>query len=453
MKKTAIVSCYFQHNYGSMLQAYATQMALDKLGYENETIDILGFNGEIKKAKLLYFAKASLTSDILLSKLGMARNVLIKKFSNNQYAQLSKVRAEKFDEFSRKQFRLSPKYDSKAELGRKCKDNYSSVLVGSDQLWLPGNIAADYYTLNFVPETVNSIAYATSFGQSSLPKDSTKKAEVFLKKIKHIGVREESGQKLVKEIANRDVPVVCDPTLLFTGDEWMAIQQKEPIVKGKYILCYFLGNNPPHREFAKRLKEATGCKIIALTHLDEFVKSDEGYADETPYDIDPADFLNLIRNAEYVCTDSFHCSVFSILYKRQFFTFRRYNRNTKQSTNSRLDTLFHMAGITGRLLTGEENIADCLKIFNAIKDDFSYIEIAPEAAVAGAKEMKESVAPNEKRESFFKDANRMSGEELFNKYFPETFKVKAEHSIRLACYKLGIYSVAKKLYVRLTHKY
>lgn len=61
------------------------------------------------------------------------------------------------------------------------------------------------------------------------------------------------------------------------------------------------------------------------------------------------------------------------------------------------------------------------EIFNAIKDDFSYVEIAPEAAVAGAKEMKESVAPNEKRESFFKDANRMSGEELFNKYFPETF--------------------------------
>ena len=77
MKKTAIVSCYFQHNYGSMLQAYATQMALDKLGYENETIDISGFNGEIKKAKLLYFAKASLTSDILLSKLGMAKNVLL----------------------------------------------------------------------------------------------------------------------------------------------------------------------------------------------------------------------------------------------------------------------------------------------------------------------------------------------------------------------------------------
>lgn len=170
----------------------------------------------------------------------------------------------------------------------------------------------------------------------------------------------------MKKLAGRNVPVVCDPTLLFTGDEWMKIQKKEPIIKGKYILCYFLGNNPPHREFAEKLKKETGCKIVALTHLDEFVKSDEGYADETPYNIDPADFLNLIRNAEYVCTDSFHCSVFSILYKKEFYTFRRYNRNTRQSTNSRLDTLFKITGIEGRLLAGDEKIVDCLNI----KTDF-----------------------------------------------------------------------------------
>lgn len=362
MKKIAIVSCYFQHNYGSMLQAYATQMALDKLGYKNETVDISGFNREIKKAKMLYFAKASVTSDILFSKIGMAKNVLRRKLSKNVYAKNSRVRAQKFDEFSKKNFRLSESYGSKTELGMSCAEKYSAVLVGSDQLWLPGNIAADYYTLNFAPETVNTVAYATSFGQSRLPKDSAKKAKTFLKKIRHIGVREESGQKLIKDLVDRDVPIVCDPTLLFTGDEWMAIQKKEPIIKGRYILCYFLGNNPPHREFAKRLKETIGCRIVALTHLDEYVKSDEHYADETPYDIGPAEFLNLIRNAEFVCTDSFHCSAFSILYKRQFFTFRRYNRDTKQSTNSRLDTLFNITGIKGRLVTGNENISDCLKI-------------------------------------------------------------------------------------------
>lgn len=393
MKRIGIVSCYFQHNYGSMLQALATQMALDKLNYENETVDISGFNHEIKKAKLLYFAKASLTSDILLSKLGMAKNVLIKKFSKNEYAAMSRIRAEKFDDFSKKWFRKSPKYTSKKELGDSCKENYSSVLVGSDQLWLPGNIAADYYTLNFVPETVNTIAYATSFGQSSLPKDSARKAALFLKKIRHIGVREESGQKLVKELAGRDVPVVCDPTLLFTGEEWLSIQKDEPIVEDKYILCYFLGNNPPHREFAKRLRQATGCKIVALTHLDEFVKSDEGYADETPYNVDPADFLNLIRNATYVCTDSFHCSVFSMLYKKVYFTFRRYARKTKSSTNSRLDTLFRLAGVSGRILEGTEDIQKCLSMeidYDRVHQNFAKIREESYQYLQNALEDKES---------------------------------------------------------------
>lgn len=360
MKKVGIVSCYFQHNYGSMLQAYATQMVLDKLGYDNETIDVSGFKNEIRNAKIKYFIKASLTSDILVSKLGMAMNVVRKKLSKNEYGKLSKLRNEKFDDFYKKNFRLSETFVSKKELGERCKDKYSSVLVGSDQLWLPGNIAADYYTLNFVPEEVNSIAYATSFGQSTLPKDSSKKASVFLKKINHIGVREESGKDLVKQLADRDVSVVCDPTLLFTGDEWMSIQQEEAIVKKPYILCYFLGNNPPHREFAKRLKEETGCKIVALTHLDEFVKCDENYADETPYDVNPADFLNLIRNATYVCTDSFHCSVFSVLYKKKFFTFKRYERATKQSTNSRLDTLFGSLGINGRMMSGNADVKEAM---------------------------------------------------------------------------------------------
>ncbi len=360
-KKIGIVSCYFQHNYGSMLQAYATQLALDKLGYENETIDISGFNTEIKKAKIKYFVKASVTSDILLSKLGMATNAFIKKYFKNEYTSLTKMRMYKFDKFSQMYFRLSEKYSSKAELSEKCKEKYSAVLVGSDQLWLPGNIAADYYTLNFVPENVNSIAYATSFGQSELPDDSLKKAQIFLNKIKHISVREDSGQKIINSLTGRSVPVVCDPTLLFTGEEWMNIQQDNALINEPYIFCYFLGKNPLHREFAKQLRTETGYKIVALIHIDEHLKCDEGYADMAPYDIDPIDFLNLIRNAKYVCTDSFHCSAFSILYKKEFYTFRRYLRKTKQSTNSRLDTLFKMIGISRSILKGNEEVKQCIK--------------------------------------------------------------------------------------------
>ena len=93
------------------------------------------------------------------------------------------------------------------------------------------------------------------------------------------------------------------------------------------------------------------------------------------------------------------------------------------------------------------------KVFDAIKNDFSYIQVKPEDAVAGAKEIKESVAPNENRNKFFEDANRLDGEQLFRKYFPETFMVKAEHCFRLICYKLGIYAMVKKIYGQLTHKY
>lgn len=66
------------------------------------------------------------------------------------------------------------------------------------------------------------------------------------------------------------------------------------------------------------MQKRTGLKIVALQHLDEYIPSDEGFANETPYDVGPAEFLNYVRNSEYIFTDSFHCSVFSILYKRTF---------------------------------------------------------------------------------------------------------------------------------------
>lgn len=93
------------------------------------------------------------------------------------------------------------------------------------------------------------------------------------------------------------------------------------------------------------------------------------------------------------------------------------------------------------------------KVFEKVKCDFRYVEITPDQAVAGARELRESVKPNERRQAFFEDAHVMNGSELFRKYFPETLKVKAEHFVRIACYKLGIYSIAKKLYVRVTGKY
>ncbi|MCH5311504.1 MAG: polysaccharide pyruvyl transferase family protein [Prevotella sp.] len=360
MKKIALVTCYFQHNYGSQLQALATQMLFDKLGMENETIRIDGLKPEINRAKYGYFLSKIFDRNTVKDKMATVRKVVAKK-TNPTYAHNLAIRDGIFSDFANAQFRLSHPYSSKAELGSHANE-YSVFVVGSDQLWLPSNIAADYYTLNFVPDSIKKIAYATSFGVSSLPRKQAAAAKRFLKRLDAIFVREISGQKLVKGLADREAPIVCDPTLLFTAEEWNRKATADRRVQAPYILCYFLGNNPKQRQFARRLAETAGCRIVQLPNLDEYIKSDEGFADEPLYDVSPLDFVALVRDARYVLTDSFHCTVFSSLFGKLFFSFRRYSNDSKVSTNSRIYSLLDILGLQERLLDGGEDAGKCLQM-------------------------------------------------------------------------------------------
>jgi hypothetical protein len=344
IKKIALVTCYFQHNYGSQLQALATQMICDKLDWPNETICIDGFLSEINKAKYRYFLSRLLKMDTNTIKDKMATvRKMFAKMTNKDYAAKLRMRDNLFKQFAQERFRLSQRYNSKAELGKNTY-KYSAFIVGSDQLWLPSNITADYYTLNFVPNGagIRKIAYATSFGVSQLPTRQAQMARNFLPHFDSIMVREESGKKLVKQLTNRDVSIVCDPTLLFSAEEWATIIPTKRRIEEPYILCYFLGNNPKQRIWAKELAQITNLKIVQLPNLDEYIKSDEGFADYPLYDIDPLDFVSLIRDAEYVLTDSFHC--------------------TALSTNGRLYSLLKSIGLSDRMLTPEESVKDCLQM-------------------------------------------------------------------------------------------
>lgn len=364
IKKIALVTCYFQHNYGSQLQALATQMICDKLDWPNETICIDGFKSEIRNAKCRYFLSRFLKMDMntIKDKMATVRKGLAKS-TNKDYAAKLQTRDNLFNQFAQEKFRLSQRYNSKAELGNDA-NKYSAFIVGSDQLWLPSNITADYYTLNFVPNGtgIRKIAYATSFGVSQLPAKQAQMARKFLPLFDNIMVREESGKKLVKQLTNRDVPIVCDPTLLFQAEEWDAIIPKKRRINEPYILCYFLGNNPKQRTWAKELARITNLKIVQLPNLDEYIKSDEGFADYPLYDIDPLDFVSLIRDAEYVLTDSFHCTALSALHQKTFFCFRRYQDDGKVSTNGRLYSLLKSIGLSERMLTTNESVKDCLQM-------------------------------------------------------------------------------------------
>ena len=360
MKKVGIVSCYFQKNYGSMLQAYATQQVIEKLGYEAETVRIDGIAKEIRNAKLKYYMKQLTDWTVVKGKLGFVKRFFLKK-TDKEFKKNVTVRDSKFNEFKNTKYKLSPGYNSKKEIGSYCH-NYSSVLVGSDQLWLPSNIDADYYTLNFVPDDVNKIAYATSFGVSSLPERQWDFASKFLNRINYVSVREEGGQKIIKEVAHRNVSVVCDPTLLFTKDEWLRYFPDKRLYKDEYIFCYFLGNNPDQREFANKIRKMTGYKIISLLHMDEYIKSDISFPDYAPYNVGPEEFVNLIRHAELILTDSFHGTVFSVLNGKKFFTFRRFKEGSVLSTNSRMHSLFNLLDLHERFITADEDVQKALAL-------------------------------------------------------------------------------------------
>ena len=358
-KKVGIVSCYFKNNYGSMLQAYATKRILDNNGIENETINIDN-NKDFSRGKKKYYLTQIFNFNFIKSKFGMIKMKLDKKIVKDLGKNVS-TRNNKYKEF-RNEFNLSESCSTYAELNELANKKYSSVIVGSDQLWLPVNVVADYYTLNWVSEEVNKISYATSFGVSKVPEKYSEQYKKFLTRINHLSVREDTGVKLIKDIADINAKLVCDPTILLTKDEWEEVAVKGRIIKEKYILCYFLGSNIEHRKFAERLKEKTGYKIVSLNHADEYVKYSDKFADIAPFDIGPREWLNLIKNAEYVCTDSFHVTVFSLIYNKIFFNFRRYSSKSKASTNSRLDSLLNIVEVSNeRILTGTEDVEEVLK--------------------------------------------------------------------------------------------
>ena len=163
-----------------------------------------------------------------------------------------------------------------------------------------------------------------------------------------ISVRELSGRKLVKQIAGRDAQVVCDPSLLLTKAQWAKEIPPQNIIQEPYILCYFLGDNSEARAFARQARHLTGWKLLLLPHMDQYVKEDDELADIALFDAGPEEFLNLIRYASCVITDSFHGTVLSALHGKRVLIFNRFRSGAALSTNTRIDSICKLLGLENR---------------------------------------------------------------------------------------------------------
>lgn len=347
------------NNYGTYLQDFATIKKLQNLGFKCEIIRYNKHLSIFKKIKLIFLMFRCHGYIDKIREVKERINII----RNKQYKEYIKLRTKSVCAYKEKY--LKPLFRNFEGYEALCKGScgYKAVIVGSDQMWTPLSLYSNFYNLMFVCESVRKISYATSFGVSEIPKFQEKATKNYLDRFYKISVREISGKKIVDQLSRNKAKVVADPTMLLSPNEWeKEIEDSEVNETEPYIFCYFLGTNQDARKAVNELKAKTGLKIITIRHMDEYVSEDENFGDEAPYSVDPNDFVKYISKATYVCTDSFHCSVFSILFKRKFLTFYRYKSSSKSSRNTRIDNLLQKFGLTERLYDG--NIETITKNIN-----------------------------------------------------------------------------------------
>ena len=358
-----IITHYFNSkNYGGLLQSYALCNIIESLGYSCEQIsnDIYSENITNKK-NMSTFRK--------IIRYGRA----LTRVRINAYRCISYLNKDKFIMRDNvfKEFRINIIPHSEVCVQSKLGSivhNYNIIITGSDQVWNP--IYIDIFRsffLDFVPDDIRKFSYAASVSVNSLTEYEANTMIPLIKRMESISVREKSAKTILeKYIKEKPISVELDPTLLLDECDWNKINNdKDYKNKGKYIFCYFLGDNKLHRKATKRISKRTGLKVITLPYmLGRFRICDAFFGDEKLYDVGPSEFIGLIKNAEYVFTDSFHAVVFSSIYHKKFFVFKRDSDTDKNSMNSRITDILDDFGIPERLISDDGSISDELLYSN-----------------------------------------------------------------------------------------
>lgn len=324
MKKIGIVTIVDDNNYGNRLQNYAVQETGKKLGFESYTL-----KNQVRCNKQNNFIMIN-----LLLFLKTIQNI-IDRFSRMQ-------RYSNFKSFDKK---INFYQKTITSCNAKKFDNlFDYFLSGSDQIWNISFRRSTYIDMLEFTTNNKKIAFSPSFGVSSVPNKYKKDLIRALSSYKALSVREDAGKNIVEDLTERkDVQVLVDPTMLLTDKEWDRVAKKPKMLKtDKYILNYFLGNlSEERKKEIERIAKENNCQIINI--LD---KNDPFYV------CGPSEFLYLEKHAFLICTDSFHSSVFAILYNRPFIIFDREDHLLKM--NSRIETLLSKFKLKNREYNGKE---------------------------------------------------------------------------------------------------
>jgi hypothetical protein len=342
--KIGLLTFHTAANFGASLQAYALQEFLVSRGYDAEYLDYQNHH-----RRMIYDMPYHIKECFKAGKIVEATTYLLG-------LPIMNIRKRKFDKFSDKYLRLSPKTYYSPEALKPTNGQYDKFVVGSDQVWNPRNNGRDVaYLLNFVEDKTKAISYSSSFGVLSIPDDIKSDYVNCLNGIHDLSTREQSGVKLIKELTGRDAKLVLDPVFLLSKEQWQELAASTPI-KGRFLFSY-----TNRKDQMSKFLKTTGYKMDGLKHhklsrfttIGDFVNP----AVKVKYDMSPTEFLANVNGAELVVSASFHCISLSIILNKPFVCFL----TGDEGKDERLKTLLTHFDLFDRVYREDMTLADVMK--------------------------------------------------------------------------------------------
>lgn len=331
--RVGIMTWFHYRNYGTALQVTALSKAVSKLGHQPYIINYIPKGREITLSSGGYRA-------------GFDKFIMKVKYKLNKVYEGEK-RENKFTEFHSKHLQFTNFCKSLSDL-ENLNEKLDAFICGSDQIWAPICFNSHYF-LDFVKESDRMIAYAPSVGLPKI-KDAlvAERIKELAARFDNISTREENGSKIIGNLIGKNVQTVLDPTFLLDSNEWSQMSVETDISDEPYVIAYFLGNNSSHWSNTYKIAKKLGMPVKVIPVFEKDFKRD-GCITEP---LGPAEFLSYIKNASYVCTDSFHGTAFAINFNKNFCVFERFKDKDPINQNSRIYNILDLLDLREHLFTG-----------------------------------------------------------------------------------------------------
>lgn len=333
MKKNRILllTWFNNNNYGSLLQATALQDIInnknisDKIKLEGFECKILNYepNPMSKKKSFSFYFNYKNYKNKILS--------LYDKFYAKKYNKELEKQNKTFRKFIKNNISLYPNFEIKSNELEVLNEKFDIFISGSDQIWNPNSLDENYL-LRWVNEDNKKISYGSSLSSSIIPEYYYQLYKKALSSFYKISTRDKKCVEQLEKIIGKQVTTVVDPVILLGRENIENRMTNIDKSEEEYCLSYFLGRNYDTRSVFKKFCLLNNIEMKSIVGVQkDSLKYDKDILNNALWDVDPYQFLAYIKNAKYIFTDSFHGTVLSIIFHKDFIVFEKDSNRPEQN--------------------------------------------------------------------------------------------------------------------------